>query len=129
MIKYMRLRLIIGLFVFVSFCFAPVQYGQGSPHEKVSSLKLQSFTQVNSNWKLQGKQLVTVFKFKDGFKGAVNFVQKLVKPADAMNHHPDVSISYNKVTISLTTHDAGGITHADLALAEVIQKLYAGIGK
>ena len=59
----------------------------------------------------------------------MNYVQRLVEPADQMNHHPDVSISYNKVTISLTTHDADGITNADLALAEVIQKLYAGGSK
>ena len=125
----MLLRLITVFFIFTSLCFVPVQYGQANPREKVSSLKLQSFTQINSNWKLQGKQLVAVFNFKEGFKGAVNFVQQLIEPADAMNHHPEVSITYNKVTISLTTHDAGGITHADLALAKVIQKLYAGIGK
>ena len=125
----MLLRLTTVFFVLFLMCFVLLQYGQANPHEKVSSSKLKSFTKINTNWEQQGKQLITVFTFNSGFKGAVNFVQRLVKPADQMNHHPDVGISYNKVTISLTTHDADGITNADLALAEVIQKLYASIKK
>ena len=99
------------------------------PLDNVSSVKLQNFTKLHSDWKLQGDRLVANYKFPDGFKGAVEFVKRLVKPADAMNHHPDLSISYNKVTVSLTTHDAGGITEADLQLAETIQKLYAEVKK
>jgi 4a-hydroxytetrahydrobiopterin dehydratase len=48
-------------------------------------------------------------------------VQRLVAPAEAMNHHPDVDVRYDKVTVTLSTHDSGGITENDLALAERLQ--------
>lgn len=46
---------------------------------------------------------------------AIAFVNKLVAPSEAAAHHPDREISYNKVTLNLTTHDAGGLTEKDLA--------------
>ena len=73
-------------------------------------------------WSLEGKKIKSVRKFKD-FIEAVNFVNKLVEPAEAAGHHPDLEISYNKVIICLSTHDAGGITDKDIALAKVISKL------
>ena len=124
----MILRLTLIFFISASFLSNP-QPIFAKPFDKVSSVKLQSFTKLYSDWTLQGDRLVANFKFTGGFKGAVEFVQQLVKPADAMNHHPDLSISYNKVTVSLTTHDAGGITEADLQLAETIQNLYAKVKK
>jgi 4a-hydroxytetrahydrobiopterin dehydratase len=53
----------------------------------------------------------------------MDFVNKLVEPAEAAGHHPDIAISYNKVTISLTTHDAGGLTEKDFAMAKQISSL------
>jgi 4a-hydroxytetrahydrobiopterin dehydratase len=50
-------------------------------------------------------------------------VNKLVEPAETAGHHPDLEISYNKVTISLTSHDAGGLTEKDFALARQISTL------
>jgi 4a-hydroxytetrahydrobiopterin dehydratase len=54
---------------------------------------------------------------------AIAFVNQIVEPAEAAGHHPDLEISYNKVTVSLTTHDAGGLTSKDFDLAQVISKL------
>ena len=48
--------------------------------------------------------------------------------ADKMNHHPEWSNVYNRVTITLTTHDAGGLTELDLQLAEKINVIYARVG-
>jgi 4a-hydroxytetrahydrobiopterin dehydratase len=48
-------------------------------------------------------------------------VDRIAVAADAMDHHPDIDIRYTKVTISLSTHDAGGVTQADLVLAEKIE--------
>ena len=124
----MILRLTLVFFILASF-LSNAQSVFAKPFDKVSSVKLQNFTKLYSDWTLQGDRLVANFKFTGGFKGAVEFVQQLVKPADAMNHHPDLSISYNKVTVSLTTHDAGGITEADLQLAETIQNLYTKVKK
>lgn len=73
-------------------------------------------------WTVEGKELRTTRKFKD-FIEAIAFVNKIVEPAEAAGHHPDLAISYNKVTIALTTHDAGGLTSKDFDLAEVISNL------
>ena len=62
------------------------------------------------------------FEFKD-FVEAIAFVDKLVEPAEAAGHHPDLSISYNEVTVSLTSHDAGGLTSKDFELAQTISDL------
>ncbi|MDJ0635036.1 MAG: 4a-hydroxytetrahydrobiopterin dehydratase [Xenococcaceae cyanobacterium MO_188.B29] len=78
--------------------------------------------QTLPDWKTDGETISRTFKFKD-FLGSIDFVNKLVEPAEKAGHHPDITISYNKVTIDLTTHDAGGITQKDFDLAETISQL------
>ncbi|MCP2730805.1 4a-hydroxytetrahydrobiopterin dehydratase [Limnofasciculus baicalensis] len=73
-------------------------------------------------WTLEGKELRTTRKFKD-FVDAIAFVNQLVEPAESAGHHPDIAISYNKVTITLTTHDAGGLTANDFDIARIISQL------
>ncbi len=75
-----------------------------------------------SGWTLEGSTIKTTRVFKD-FIEAIDFVNKLVAPAEAAGHHPDISISYNRVTVSLTTHDAGGITQKDLDMAQTVAEL------
>jgi len=76
-------------------------------------------------WALQDNTLVTVCQFQD-FVDTIDFVNQLVAPAEALAHHPDLTISYNQLTIRLTTHDAGGLTNLDFALAREISDLSAG---
>lgn len=76
-----------------------------------------------SDWMTNGNHLTRVFEFKN-FPEAIDFVNRLVAPAEGANHHPDISIAYNRVTIHLTTHDEGGITQKDFDLAHSIQALY-----
>ena len=78
--------------------------------------------QTLPDWTTDGETIHRTFKFKD-FVSAIEFVNKLVEPAEKAGHHPDISISYNKVTINLTTHDAGGITQKDFDLAQIISQL------
>ncbi len=73
-------------------------------------------------WEVEDKSLTRIYEFKD-FLAAIAFVNQLVEPAEQAGHHPDIFISYNRVTVSLTTHDAGGLTEKDLALAQVISQL------
>jgi len=73
-------------------------------------------------WALAEHALRKEFAFK-GFTAAVAFVQRLVEPANEARHHPDLEIHYNRVVVSLTTHDAGGVTDEDLALAAIIESL------
>ncbi|MDJ0556795.1 MAG: 4a-hydroxytetrahydrobiopterin dehydratase [Microcoleaceae cyanobacterium MO_207.B10] len=75
-----------------------------------------------SDWKVEGQKLECVKIFKD-FVQAIDFVNKLVEPAEASQHHPDIEISYNKVIVSLTTHDAGGLTEKDFSMAREISAL------
>ena len=65
-----------------------------------------------------------VFKFKD-FSEAFGFMARVALAAQAADHHPDWSNSYNTVTITLSTHDAGGLSQKDIALAQAIDKLLA----
>lgn len=89
----------------------------------LSAVEVQSrLKQLPSDWRLQGQKLICLKKFK-GFVEAVAFVDRLVAPAEAAGHHPDLEISYNKVTIALTTHDAGGLTEKDFELAIALSQL------
>jgi len=74
------------------------------------------------DWISSGQTINTTYKFRD-FIEAIEFVNKLVAPSEKAGHHPDITISYNRVTIHLSTHDAGGITQKDFALAEEIVKI------
>ncbi len=75
-----------------------------------------------SGWDLIDGKLQATKKFKD-FVEAIAFVNSLVEPAEAAGHHPDLFISYNRVSVTLWTHDAGGLTSKDFELAKVISNL------
>ena len=74
------------------------------------------------DWHLENQQLRRTYTFKN-FVKAVEFVNRLVEPAETAGHHPDLAISYNRVTVSLTTHDTGGLTQKDFDLARTISQL------
>ena len=61
-----------------------------------------------SDWQAQGDAIVRTFKFRD-FVRAIDFVNAMAEMAEEVNHHPDIDIRYNRVTIALTTHDAGAV--------------------
>jgi 4a-hydroxytetrahydrobiopterin dehydratase len=73
-------------------------------------------------WERHGDALVKVVT-KGDFAQAMAFVNTVAELAEAANHHPDIAISWNKVTLTLSTHDAGGITQKDLDLARQIDQL------
>jgi|HubBroStandDraft_1064217.scaffolds.fasta_scaffold55388_2 4a-hydroxytetrahydrobiopterin dehydratase len=73
-------------------------------------------------WERRDDQLVTTVKTVD-FKAALDFVNAVGAAAEAANHHPDIDIRWNTVTLALSTHSAGGLTVLDLALAAAIDRL------
>jgi len=81
-------------------------------------------TQLNelSDWKQEGNAIKCTRKFQ-GFPEAVEFVQKLVEPAESAGHHPDLEISFNTVVIKLTSHDMGGLTEKDFNMARTISSI------
>ena len=79
-----------------------------------------------TGWQLvQGRDAITKsFKFRD-FNEAFGFMTRVALLAEQMNHHPEWSNVWNKVEITLSTHDAGGLTERDMALAEAIDRVSA----
>ena len=67
-------------------------------------------------WRRKAAVITRTFEFKD-FVVAMKFVNALAKAAEKAWHHPDIDIRWNKVTLALSTHDAGGLTEKDFALA------------
>ena len=74
-----------------------------------------------SSWKLaeDGKSIETALKFRN-FPAAMGFMMQIAIAAEKQNHHPEWSNVYNKLTVTLTTHDAGGLTSLDAELARLI---------
>ena len=75
-----------------------------------------------SGWERSGDAIVKQFDNGD-FKGSVDFVNRLTPEAEDMNHHPDLEISWNTVTVTITTHSQGGLTENDFELARRIESL------
>jgi 4a-hydroxytetrahydrobiopterin dehydratase len=69
-------------------------------------------------WKLESGEIVRTYKFSD-FLHSLQFVNLIGEKAEDMGHHPDINIRYNKVRLAVVSHDAGGLTDADFALAAV----------
>lgn len=74
------------------------------------------------DWKREGDEIVKTAQRED-FAGAIAYVNDVARLAEARNHHPDIWISWNKVTLRLSTHSAGGLTQADMDLAGEIDGL------
>jgi 4a-hydroxytetrahydrobiopterin dehydratase len=77
---------------------------------------------VGLDWEHSGDALELVRTFAD-FAAALAWVNRVGALAEASNHHPDIAISWNRVTLTLTTHSAGGLTSKDLDLAAAIDAL------
>ena len=73
-------------------------------------------------WSRQGDAITKSFDRGD-FVGSIEFVKALVGPAEEMNHHPDLEISWNEVEVSLSTHSEGGLTANDFELAQRVDAL------
>jgi 4a-hydroxytetrahydrobiopterin dehydratase len=74
-------------------------------------------------WRAEGDAIVRQFELEGGFMGSVGFVNRLAEAAEAANHHPDLAISWNKVTVTLSTHSEGGVTERDVALAAAADRI------
>jgi 4a-hydroxytetrahydrobiopterin dehydratase len=73
-------------------------------------------------WVSLGNSIERVFQFSN-FAQAMEFVNQIAAAAEAANHHPDILINYNKVTLTLVSHDSGGVTQRDIRMAGKINEL------
>ncbi len=84
--------------------------------DRLSREDIETRLEELSEWSLSGDALQRTFRFDD-FKGAMAFVGRIADLAEEHQHHPDILIRYNKVTLTLSTHDAGGLTDKDFTFA------------
>ena len=89
---------------------------------KLSSEEIDEALEALPEWTRSGEMIKRTFTFK-GFPGAMLFVNAVAYLAEKANHHPDIDIRWNKVTLALTTHDAGGLSEKDFALAKLADDL------
>ncbi len=82
----------------------------------------QRLDELSADWEREGDEILKVYEFDD-FPSAIKFVTGVAKLADRYDHHPDIDIRYTKITCTLSTHDAGGITQKDLNLAAELDQL------
>jgi len=77
-------------------------------------------------WSYQGKELHKKFTFKSFLPG-IEFVNKIAQAAESAGHHPDITIHYNVVGISLSTHSEGGVTEKDFDLARKVDQIFSAL--
>ena len=88
----------------------------------LSDVEIEAKLAELSGWGRSGDAITKTFDRGD-FVGSVKFVESLVEPAEAMNHHPDLEISWSEVKVTISTHSEGGLTAADFELAAKIDAL------
>ncbi len=92
---------------------------------KLSETEIQEKLKDIDGWEYQDNAIHTTFEFKD-FKDAFSVMTRIAFEAELQNHHPDWSNVYKTLQISLSTHDAGGVTDKDFKLAKTIEEIIEG---
>ena len=87
--------------------------------DKLNDESIDGWLKSRHGWKRSGSALTKNFDFPS-FRNAIIFVNRVASLADDFDHHPDIDIRYTTVSLSLTTHSAGGVTERDLKLAEAV---------
>ena len=101
------------------FLFSPTVNVNAMP---LNQIEVEQKIKAIPRWQQKNQTITRTFSFKN-FVEAIAFVNRLVEPAEAAGHHPDLEISYNKVIVSLTSHDAVGLTQKDFDLAKIISTI------
>lgn len=90
---------------------------------KLTPGQIEQALKAVPEWAETGEAIQRTFQFTD-FVKAMAFVDRVAETAEQSQHHPDILIRYNKVTLTLSTHDAGGITKKDFELAKVVDGFF-----
>ncbi|WP_322489934.1 4a-hydroxytetrahydrobiopterin dehydratase [Chloroflexus sp.] len=89
---------------------------------RLSEAEIAEHLTQRPDWSLENNEIVRTFRLAN-FPAAIAFVTHVAFLAEAAGHHPDIDLRYNRVRIALTTHDAGGLTEKDFALAAAIDEI------
>lgn len=84
--------------------------------------EVEAFLDSHPEWELNGKEIRRTFVFKN-FSESMGFVTRVGLDAEKSDHHPDIDIRWNQVTLTLSTHSEGGLTARDLVLADTADSL------
>jgi 4a-hydroxytetrahydrobiopterin dehydratase len=90
----------------------------------LTSKKISLHLKTVPDWSKRAQTIRRTFKF-EGFLKGIDFVNRIARLAQKMNHHPDIDIRFDQVTLTLTTHDEGGITGKDFTLARQCDDVFA----
>jgi 4a-hydroxytetrahydrobiopterin dehydratase len=90
--------------------------------EQISRIQSMMTLNESKGWSDSKQKLERTFKFKD-FNESIDFVNKVSKIAEKQNHHPDIKINYNKVKLSITDHEKGGVSEKCHKLVKAIDKI------
>jgi 4a-hydroxytetrahydrobiopterin dehydratase len=90
--------------------------------ERLSDIGIQRELGGLPGWSRRGDSLTKTYRFPT-FPASITFVTRVADVAESMDHHPDIDIRHTRLTFSLSSHDVGGITTNDLALAREIERL------
>lgn len=96
--------------------------------EKLSEERINELLKEVKDWKREGDYIVKEINTKN-WKTTIFVVNTIAGIAEAMWHHPDLEVSFKKVKVKLTTHEAGGLTERDFNLAKEIDKLVEAVLK
>jgi len=89
---------------------------------KLSKLEIDEELKKITGWSVKNDKLHKEFQFNN-FNQAFGFMTRAAMEIEKMNHHPEWFNVYNRITVDLTTHDAGGITNNDVSLARILNSL------
>ncbi len=89
---------------------------------KLSKTEIDTELESLDGWSITNEKLHKEFQF-ESFNQAFGFMTRAAMEIEKMNHHPEWYNVYNKITVDLTTHDAGGITRNDINLAKILNSL------
>lgn len=93
--------------------------------DKLTDEAVEAALDELSDWSRSGDAIQRTFAF-GGFLAAIEFVGRVAERAEEVQHHPDILIRFSKVTLTLSTHDAGGLSQRDVDFGRDCDRLYAG---
>ncbi len=95
--------------------------------EKLSAEEIARKTAELPRWRYEQNALNRSLRFRE-FMGAIDFINRVAQLAEALDHHPDLHLSYTRLTLVCSTHSAGGVTDKDFELAREIDRLFEAVG-
>jgi 4a-hydroxytetrahydrobiopterin dehydratase len=88
---------------------------------KLSPEQITENLKALPGWERKGEAITKQYTFKE-FMDGIRFINRIAEIAEQMDHHPDMTVNYRRITFALSTHDQGGITEKDVKLAEAIER-------